>query len=179
MTPRPHAELDEQALARLANHGEEAAFVEIMLRHRDWASALAFRFTADRDDALDVMQEAFVELFARFPGFVLRASLRAFLYPVIKHRCISLFRKRRKVVRLDDHLAGRDLPDLRWEPPAAGDFERMIQELPETHREVVRLRFALDFSLDEIAQALDLPLGTVKSRLHNALKKLQLTTEAP
>lgn len=173
MPPRPHADLDEVRLVALANAGEEAAFVELLLRHRDWATALAYRFTGDRDDALDVMQESLAELFQKFPGFVLRSTLRAYLYPVIKHRCISLFRRQRKVVRLDEHLAGHELPDLRWEPPAAGEFERLIQDLPPGHAEVVRLRFALDFSLDEIAQALDLPLGTVKSRLHHALARLR------
>jgi RNA polymerase sigma-70 factor (ECF subfamily) len=79
------------------------------------------------------------------------------------------------VVDLDAYRAGRGgEEELRWEPnQEAGDLERLAAALPDEQREVVRLRFALDFRLEEIADALRIPLGTVKSRLHNALRSLR------
>jgi len=139
-------------------------------------TALAFRFTNSQDDALDVLQETFAYFYGKFPGFTLTASLRSFLFPVVKHSSIAVIRRRRGVVDLDAYREERQLtPALDWGQPAAstGDLERMIAKLPEGQREVVWLRFGLDFRLDEIAKALGIPLGTVKSRLHNALRSLR------
>jgi RNA polymerase sigma-70 factor (ECF subfamily) len=166
-----HCPQAEQRLVARANRGDAAAFEELYRAHREWVVALAWRFTGNREDALDVLQDSFAYLFDRFPGFRLTSSLRAYLYPVVRHRSLSLARKRRKVVPID---RGSNPPDeLTWRPEPAGDFARLIDDLSPEHREVVRLRFALGFTLDEIAAALELPLGTVKSRLHNALKTLK------
>lgn len=164
---------DRELVAR-ANQGDAAALEELYRRHRDWVVALAWRFTGSQDDALDVLQETFAGFFGQFPGFALTGQLRSYLYPVVKHRCISLFRQRKKVVSLE---AARErgleaAVELRWEP-ATGDFARLLERLPEEQREVVRLRFGLGFKLHEIAESMDVALGTVKSRLHNALKSLR------
>ncbi len=165
----------EQALVRRANRGDRSALVEMYHLHRDWVLGLAFRMSGNREDALDIAQETFTYLFTKFPGFELRASLRSVLYPAIKHRAIDFGRRRARVVALDDYRRRSG------EPLSAGtptqDFERLLGQLDELHREVVRLRFALGFRLDEIAAAMDIPLGTVKSRLHNGLKTLRRNLE--
>lgn len=98
----------------------------------------------------------------------LTSTLRAYLYPAIKHRAISLARKRKTVVAL------RGDEELAWDGGLdAGDFMRLIAPLPIEQREVVTLRFAAGMLLDEIAAALEIPEGTVKSRLHNALRLLR------
>ena len=166
---------DDRALVERANAGEEAAFEGLYEAHRAWVLALATRFTGNREDALDVLQETFVELFSRFPGFRLTSSLRAYLFPVVKHRSISLMRKRRPVVDLD-HARGRAAraaPTAQWPGETAGAHPRLIAGLPAAQREVLGLRFVLDLRLSEIADALAIPLGTVKSRLHTALAALR------
>ncbi|RMG21244.1 MAG: sigma-70 family RNA polymerase sigma factor [Deltaproteobacteria bacterium] len=163
--------LTDEALVRRANAGDRRALEAIYRRHRSFVLALARRFTGNPADAQDVMQEVFGELFGRFPGFRLSSTLRAWLYPVVKNRCISLHRKRRPVVDLSEI---RDGPRLKVDPAeCSGDFERLLAVLPETHREVVYLRFAHGLKIDEIAQALSISAGTVKSRLHYALKRLR------
>jgi len=160
-------------LVERANRGEVEAFEELYRRHRDWAAALAYRFTGDRDDALDVLQDAFSYLFSKFPGFVLTASLRTFLYPTIKH--LSLDRRRRRKPTVDIEAYEEELPLI--PAPEAGVSSALVQaleELPAAHREVVLLRFVDDLSLEQIAEAAEVPLGTVKSRLHHALQKLRL-----
>jgi len=153
-----------------ANRGDADAFEALYRRHRDWVVSLAWRLCGDREDALDVLQESFSWLFGRFPGFTLTSTMRAWLYPVVRNACVSLARKRRNVVPLDragfEPAAEPEAAD--WTP----EFERRIAALSEGHREVLRLRFVLELRLEEIAEALDLPLGTVKSRLHHALKTL-------
>lgn len=163
------------------NAGDEAAFEALYRGHRRWVFSLAIRFTGNREDGLDVLQETFAYLFRQFPGFRLTSTMRAFLYPVVKHCSISLVRKRRRVVDLDvvrDEGLEAGL-GLVWEPEHPSDFDRLIKDLPAGHREVVRLRFVLDLKLQEIADALGIPLGTVKSRLHTALEAMRRNSPQP
>jgi RNA polymerase sigma-70 factor (ECF subfamily) len=166
------AEASDEELVARANRGDTAAFEALYRRHREWVLALALRHARDREEALDVLQDTFATFLARFPGFRLTGTVRGYLYPVVTHRCVSLARKRRKVVPLRPEMERgvSESPDAS-EPP--GDFARLVDGLPEGQREVVRLRFALGMKLQEIAEALDLPLGTVKSRLHHALATLR------
>lgn len=164
----------DQALIARANRGDALAFEQLYLRYRDWVVEVAYRFVGDRDDALDVLQDTFAYLFGRFPGFTLTAQLTTFLYPVIKHRCLDRIRKRRPTVDIDD------LEEILPAPPAAapaGDVHRRLHTLPAQQREVLLLRFVDDLSLQQIADALDVPLGTVKSRLHHALQALKKSAE--
>lgn len=167
---------DPEELIRRANRGDREALAQLYRDHREWVTALAYRFTASHDDALDVLQETFAYFFAKFPGFSLRSSIRSFLYPVVKHSSINVIRKRRKLVALDTYRHIET--DMEWRfPDTSGDLVRLVGRLSEGQRAVVRLRFGLGFRLDEIAEALEIPTGTVKSRLHNALKSLRTELE--
>lgn len=165
-------EREDRELVALANRGDPAGLEGLFRAHGEWVAALARRFTGDQDDALDVMQEVFAYLFERFPGFELSSSMRAYLYPVVRHQCISLIRKRRKVVEID---RGSRLPvELTFWPDEAGGLARMLGGLGEEARELLLMRFGLGMKLQEIAEALGVPTGTVKSRLHAALRSLRL-----
>jgi RNA polymerase sigma-70 factor (ECF subfamily) len=177
---RPAVERDRELVDR-ANRGDRRALEELYELHRDWVTALAFRFLGSRDDALDVLQETFLYFFGKFPGFRLTSSVRGFLYPAVKHKCISTIRRRKKLVDLAAFREGREPGELRWYPSTGSgrQLAGLVDALPDGQREVVRLRFGLDFRLEEIADALEIPLGTVKSRLHNALKSLRAAAEGP
>jgi len=161
-------------LVQALNACDANAFDAIYYRHRDWVVRLARRFTGHDDDALDVLQETFSYLFRKFPGFALTASMTTFLYPVVKNLSIAARRKRTRLAQLPD-----DSPP---DPPAphAPDHDKqreglaaVLAALPEAQRETLLLRFVDGFSLQEIADALGVPEGTVKSRLHNAIATLR------
>jgi RNA polymerase sigma-70 factor (ECF subfamily) len=171
-TPDPRSDAD---LVRALNAGDASAFDALYYRHRDWVVRLAQRFTGNGDDALDVLQETFSYFFRKFPGFVLTASITTFLYPVVKNLSIAARRKRTRQVQL---VEGDARPDPT--APAAVDYGKQREELaevlavlPEAHREVLLMRFVDGMSLIEIAEALAIPEGTVKSRLHNAVATLR------
>ena len=155
------------------NDGDPDAFEVLYLRHRDWAVNLAFRFTSDRELALDVLQEAFLYLLKKFPGFALRAKFTTFLYPVIRNLALNARRKNQRYALVDDKLEELTEP---VEPDVGENFEdqlRLVMEtLPTQQQEVLLLRFVDEHSLNEIAEILEIPPGTVKSRLHNALRAL-------
>ena len=118
-------------------------------------------------------RRSFAPFFKRFPGFALTSTVRAYLYPTVKHGAVSLLRTRRKVVPLDEEGPAPSFA----EPSLPSEFSKTVERLSPPLKEVVYLRFALDFRLEEMAEALELPLGTVKSRLHNALKLLREDAE--
>jgi len=165
--------LTDQELIAALNAGEDSAFEAMYLRHRDWVTQMAFRITGDRDAAFTVLQETFRYFADKFPGFQLTCQLRSFLYPVVKNLALMECRKLMRVERLQEKLVGTSRSHVDPTFPAGDTLVRLLDVLSEEHREVVALRFVEDFDVSDIAAALDIPEGTVKSRLHHALKLLR------
>lgn len=155
------------------NRGDSSAFDAIYYRYRDWVVRLAFRFTGNDADALDVLQETFAYLFRKFPGFILTARMTTFLYPVVKNVSIAAKRKRQRTVSEElaaEPAAAENRPNAEQ---SRAELSAALACLPEGQREVLLMRFVDEMSLGEIAAALAIPEGTVKSRLHNALAALR------
>ena len=174
-TPSPHPHDDDrsdQTLVAAANNGDVEAFEALYLRYRDWVVSLAYRYTRDRELALDVLQETFIYVLGKFPGFVLTAQMKTFLYPTVRHLAVAM---QSRAARQPDVSGG----PLFEPPPDPARDERMrglaelMESLPVGQREVLMLRFADGLSLADIAQALQVPVGTVKSRLHNAIEAMR------
>jgi RNA polymerase sigma-70 factor (ECF subfamily) len=165
---------DDLELIAAVNNGDAAAFEILYYRYRDWVAGLARRFTGDDDAALDVLQETFLYFLRKFPGFRLTANLKTFLYPAVRNLSIAA---RRKAARYQANEADLDRVENTAAPEQTGtpqaDLEIVLAALPEEQREVLLLRFVDGLSLAEVGQAMGIPLGTVKSRLHNALETLR------
>jgi RNA polymerase sigma-70 factor (ECF subfamily) len=172
---------DDSALVEICNHGDarEAAraFETLYERHKDFVLRVALRFSPDNDSALDALQETFTYLLRKFPpqgpGLELTANLTSLLYPVARNSALTL---RRKAERFPHAIEPDDLPTDGTDEPS--DIPALLKDLPDERREVLMLRFVDDLSLQDIASALDIPLGTVKSRLHLAIKTLRESPEA-
>jgi RNA polymerase sigma-70 factor, ECF subfamily len=169
--PRP-----DDTLIALINQGEMEAFEALYRRHRDWAMHLACRIAGDQNLALDVLQEAFLYVLRKFPGFRLSCQFRSFLYPAVRNLAIAA-REKAARSQAGDFI---ELDQLEAQPTAAGNnpseraqLAEALKSLPEPQREVLLLRFVDGFSLEEIGTALEVPTGTVKSRLHHALAALR------
>ena len=168
----------DEELVAVCNRGsgEEAAraFESLYRRHRDFVLRVARRFTHDRELALDALQETFTYLLGKFPpsgdGLMLTARLTTLLYPVARNSAITAMRRLRREPTVDDTVLA-NVPDE--SPPPGEPIDAALAELSAERREVVVLRFVDDLSLEEIALVLDIPLGTVKSRLHLAIKQLR------
>lgn len=179
--------LSDEALIELMNQrssSAERAFETLYLRHRDFVIRVAMRYCQDENDALDCVQETFAYLLRKFPGFVLTCRLTTFLFPVVKHQAIAKQRIKRKAISASALSSPEndeaDMLDARPAPASnaltdtrLSDLHRVVEGLSPVHREVVIMRFVDDLSLEEIALALQVPVGTIKSRLHNALHALR------
>jgi RNA polymerase sigma-70 factor (ECF subfamily) len=117
-----------------------------------------------------VTQETFAYFLRKFPGFFLTASLMTFFYPAVKNLSLTARRKRERASGGDENLADVLAPPSSSNPSGLAEA---LTTLTDIHREVILMRFVDGLSLDEIATALDVPLGTVKSRLHHALQQLR------
>ncbi|MBA7485774.1 ECF RNA polymerase sigma factor SigW [subsurface metagenome] len=163
----------DQELIELANKGDPDAFEALYHRYRDWVYRLAWRFTDNTEDALDVVQETFSYLLGKFPGFELTASMTTFLYPVVRHVSLAIRSKSRRFTSEEEVLDELAAPESEESEHYRSELAAVLIVLPEEQREVLLMRFVDDMSLQEIAAALTIPVGTVKSRLHNALRVLR------
>ncbi len=165
-------------LVGLCNSGSRRAAIDafqvLYTRHRDYVLRVAFRYVRDTDLALDVLQETFTYLLRKFPppgnGLVLNAQLQTLLYVAAKNNAISLLRKESRT-----EANGRFDPEQMPAPAYRDDSDlgRLLTGLAPEQREVVTLRFVDDLALQDIAEILDIPLGTVKSRLHTAVQAMR------
>jgi len=164
----------DQELIASANRGDESACEQLYERYRDWVYSQALKVAGNADDAADVLQEVFFYFFGKFPGFELRCQLKTFLYPAVRNIAIRLRDRRRRLATMEE------VPDpVAPRAPERPDLGHLVAALPEAQREIVLLRFGEDLKLDEIASRLDIPLGTVKSRLHKGLATLREHLDAP
>ncbi len=150
------------------------AFGSLYSRHKDYVQRVAFRYVRDADQALDVLQETFSDVLRKFPpggpGIKLSAKFSTLLYVIAKNSSISIRRKmilREAGSRVDpDELPAAEYDD-------AFDLGGLLRGLSPRQREIITLRFVDDHSLQDIAGILELPLGTVKSRLHTAISAMR------
>ncbi|MFK7959481.1 MAG: RNA polymerase sigma factor [Phycisphaerales bacterium] len=171
---------DDHELVAAANAGDRGAFDALYARHRDWTLGLAGRHTGDEELALDVMQDAWLWLLRKFPGFELRAHVKSVLYPVVVHlaRDARARRRTRRAMRLDAAAAAEPAaatPERTGDDAArtANALAAAIDRLPPETRDALILRYVDELSLADISVALQIPVGTVKSRLHNGLRRLR------
>ncbi len=159
----------DQALINAVRRGDTQSFESLYRRHREFVYRTAMRITADEHAALDVSQEVFAWLLQRCRKRLrLTAKLSTFLYPAIRNIALTRLRRTRREVLGDVPeriAAGETLPN--------DTLEAILAGLPEAQREVLLLRFVEDMTLLEIATAMEIPTGTVKSRLHHALDALR------
>ena len=188
----PIGACSEVELVRRARQGDAAACEELALRHRDPAFFLALQLLGNRDDALDVAQDAMLRFFKHLHRFEVGRPVRPWLFQIVRNRVLDLFR-RRKVRKHDSIEAAEDDEDrasLQLVDESV-DLERdasqsqlqqriwqALQELSQTQREIIVLRDYQDLAYSEIAETLDIPIGTVMSRLHGARKRLRKVLQA-
>ena len=173
MPPPPDPRSDHDLIAAL-NAGDAAAFDALYYRYRDRILRLAYRFTANHADAQDVLQETFAYLYRKFPGFRLTASMTTFLYPVVRNLALEIHRKKRSTTTAAayalEELPGFAVAD---DNQTRSDLAAAMSNLSPEHRQTVLLRFVDGLSMDEIAAAMNVPPGTVKSRLHHAIAAMR------
>ncbi|MBQ1435092.1 MAG: sigma-70 family RNA polymerase sigma factor [Clostridia bacterium] len=177
-------EADEISIIKQVLGGDADAFEHIVKKYEKKVYNLALRYLKNRDDALDLSQEVFIQVYNNLAQFRGDSQFSTWIYRVTYNKCVDMLRKtqklRRNVVMSTDDENFFETRDRR--ASIEEDYEgretlvtvmKIIDTLPSEQRDVVILRYIKDLSYSQIADVLELAEGTVKSRLNRARLKIK------
>ncbi|MCA1041666.1 RNA polymerase sigma factor SigW [Bacillus infantis] len=167
--------------------GDQNAFGEIVEIYKDKVFQLCFRMLGNRHEAEDIAQEAFLRAYINIQSFNIDLKFSTWLYRIATNLCIDRIRKKKPDYFLDAEVAGTDgltmysqiaadtrLPEEDVESLELQEtIQNEISKLPEKYRSVIVLKYIEELSLNEISEIMDLPLGTVKTRIHRGREALR------
>ena len=175
MNDRPQTKSDAELFADAMSGGPEA-FAPIVERYQDAVFGVALARLRDFHEAEDAAQQALVEAFERLGNLKDPSRLGAWLRSVTIHRCIDRLRARRKVAPVEDDMQASDAPaphDELERRELRGQVLAAIARLSKTQRETTTLFYINGYSINEVAGIQEVPVGTVKRRLHDARERLK------
>lgn len=164
-------------LIKAAQAGDRDALVTLLREIEPHVYRTAYYMLGNEQDALDVAQEALIRIYTKIQTYEEKALFKTWVQRIVTNICIDKFRKKRPSVSIEEHemvfTSAHDVEDEVLSTFVAKDIQEAIDKLPAHHRSVVVLRYLHDFSYNEIADSLGLPLNTVKSYLFRARHQLQ------
>lgn len=172
----------EQSWIASARNGDEAAFGELVQKYQKRVYALTVRMCPTPELAEEAAQEAFLSAWQGLPFFRGDAAFSTWLYRLASNTCVDLLRKERRHqgTSLDDDTVGAEIPDTKPTPEEAAETKELraqieagLRQLSPEHRAVLILREIQQLNYEEIADALSLDLGTVKSRISRGRRQLR------
>ena len=176
---------DDQSLVRRCLKGDELAFAELVSRYEVTLYRLAWRMLRDEEEARDVVQEAFLRVFRALNTYDQNRKFSTWILRISTNLCIDRYRRRkmrllsieageeegrRPIVLVD---GGPSPEEYHRRNALAETLDRLVAGLPGIYRTVIELRYKQSLAYDEIAEVLEIPLGTVKARLHRAHRHLK------
>ena len=177
----------DRQLIDQARAGEPAACDALARRYRRAAYLLALQMLGNRDDAMDVTQDAMLRFFSTLNSFDAARRVQPWLFTIVRNQVRDLWRQRQRrpadAIGESDALVGQLAAP---QPSPEADLRRQelrqrvwraLATLPADKREIIVLRDFHDLSYSDIAEVLDIPIGTVMSRLHGARRQLRARLE--
>ena len=184
-------EYTDEQLINMSVKGDASAFGVLVERYQNKAYAISIKIVQNHDDALDCVQDSFIKAFRSLSTFNFQSSFNTWLYRIVTNTSLDLLRKNKKYqsnIPIEKPLSGDDDDDyfIQIEDRKA-DVENIaisnqtviavreaISQLSEDLKKVILLFEIEQFSLIEVSKILNIPVGTVKSRLFRAREKLAI-----
>jgi len=167
----------EQGLIRAAQQGDRDALITLLREIETHVYRTAYYILNNEQDALDAAQEALIRIYTKIETYEEKAQFKTWVQRIVTNICIDKFRRNKPTVSIEEHelvFQGKESVEREVMSGYIAEYIReAIDQLPEHHRSVVVLRYLQDFSYNEIADCLNLPLNTVKSYLFRARQQLQ------
>jgi RNA polymerase sigma-70 factor (ECF subfamily) len=165
--------LDDRALAQLVVEGDNAAFDALFTRHRDTLYSMLIKRSRNANDVNDLLQESFMKAYLHINSYSPSYDFGAWICAIAKNALVDLHRSRRnKPLNPNTNLSldGNQIPSPSPEESfisaqRQAQIDRYIAMLPDDYRHLFKLRFIDEYSYEEIAEALKMKLGTVKTRI--------------
>lgn len=170
---------DERALLQRCRDGDDTAFGELVDRYKDLVFGVVYRLVRDRSEAEDLAQEVFLHVHRGLPYFRGDARLSTWIYRIVRNVCSSALARRRPEEPFDGPDPDRPARDPGRADPAFADIEmrdrleKALARLPEHYRFVLAAHYLRGVQYEALAEALNVPLGTVKTHLHRARRQLR------
>ena len=169
--------------------GNEAAYGIIMERYKNSLYGIIYRMVRNQEETQDLVQEAFIKAYKALESFNKQYSFSTWLFKIASNNCIDHLRKKRlnttsidAPIETADGNITQEIPDSSYNPETdiirnemVNTIHEVIDQLPEKYREVINLRHKQDRSYEEIANELELPIGTVKARIFRAREILKIS----
>ncbi|HYV51146.1 MAG TPA: sigma-70 family RNA polymerase sigma factor [Dongiaceae bacterium] len=178
--------VEDRELVRRCLEGDQDAYRELLARYEHAVFGLVRRMIADPEEARDLAQETFIRTFRNLKQFDPERKFSSWIFRIANNLCIDHYRRRKlDTVPLFRHSEGEaeetwDLPDTEADPAEEFSDRELsrrlmaaVEALPPAYRVVLILRHQEDRAYEEIADILELPLGTVKARIHRAHRLLK------
>ena len=176
--PSSEGDAEERRLIDRSATGDQEAFRQLVLRYHRLVINVAFRALGELSLAEDVAQDVFIKVYKALPTYRHDKPFKHWLHRVAANAVTDALRRRRPIVSLDN-MEQPPASGL-WDPPdvaARHDLQRAVRHaianLPSHYRDTIALQAFGELSYEEIARALDIPLGTVMSRLNGAKRLLR------
>ena len=166
--------MDDKLAIDKCRNGEHEAFRYLVERYQRQAVSHATAILGNREDALDAAQEAFIDAFRGMNSFDEARSFYPWFYVLLRNRCYKMAARRRETESVDETVI------VAWNSSAREEIlalEEALLSLDRQDREIVTLKYFDGLSYDELAERLEIPKGTVMSRLFHARRKLQVKLE--
>ena len=163
--------MDDAEAIKKCQRGDREAFRHLVERYQKRAVAHAMAILLNRDDAEDAVQDAFIDAFKAIGRFDTSRTFYEWFYVLLRNRCYKLTAKRRPTENVDDiQLLA---PQSTTDEDTRLAIEKALHSLTREEREIVSLKYFSGLSYDELATHLQIPRGTVMSRLFHARRRLQ------
>jgi RNA polymerase sigma-70 factor (ECF subfamily) len=178
----------ELRLIQLSRTGDRGAFVELVELYRNKIQRLAYRMLLSTPDSEDIVQETFIRVYLNLSHYDESQKFSTWIYRIGKNVCIDLLRKKRPVTSLDAELSDSDddysfYSKIASEETSPENFvlqsetqeqiRKSIDKLADKYKTVITLYYLQELSLQEISEKLNLPVTTVKTRLHRGRELLR------
>jgi RNA polymerase sigma-70 factor, ECF subfamily len=175
-------DVPEHELIARCQQGDETAFRELVDRHKDLVFGVLARSSVDRSRVEDLAQEVFLKIHRGLPYFRGEARLTTWIFRIVLNLLAQDSQKRRgtREVPLDAELPGHEprSPDRAMDDLELRDrLEKAMAQLPPNYRLLVAGHYLNDVKYEDLADALDIPVGTVKTHLHRAKRQLRALLE--
>ena len=172
--------LDESVFIQRAAKGQADAWEPLMLAHQEPVFRLAYLFLGDADDAEDITQETFIRAYRSLKHFDMTRPLRPWLLSIAanlarnRHRSIARYLSALARSLRAESFTAPDAEQKAAQNQDADQLWKAVRQLNADDQQIIYLRFFLDLSTAEAAQALDVAEGTIKSRLNRAVARLRI-----
>jgi len=180
---------DWKLVQRASQKGDQKAYAELMERYRHTIFFMLLKMVRDKDDADDLTIEAFGKAFKNLEQYTPDYAFSTWLFKIATNNCIDFIRRRKQVVSLDRTYQNADGDEMVMDPKSdtlnpeekiikkqkIKLMQSVVEKLQPRYRSLVELRYFKEKSYEEIAQELDLPIGTVKAQLFRARELLYHT----